>query len=80
MRGREPNFSRVLNILARWVGVFWIAGGVVFLVSSFVSATDRVVYAVAGLFALAAGLGFVLVKPIRQRDFVRLKGSLGSEK
>ncbi len=71
----ERTYLKVINILARAVGVIWVLGGLVFLVSSFVIERDRVIYLVVSVFLLAAGTGLLLVRPARQQDLARFKGA-----
>jgi len=48
-------FLKPFRVLARIVGVVWILGGVVFLVSAFVAAEHRLLYAGIGVLLLIAG-------------------------
>lgn len=67
----ERTYLKVINILARAVGVIWVLGGLVFLVSSIEVERDRVIYLAVSLFLLAAGTGLLLARPVRQRDLTR---------
>jgi len=69
----EPTYLKWLNILARTVGVFWIFGGLVFLISSYVSVANRLSYVAAGVFLLVAGSALLITKPIHRKDVDRFK-------
>ncbi len=66
-------FLRVLNYLARVLGVFWMLGGVAFVISAFVVAEDRVLNFLIGAFLLLAGVAFVLVKPAKSDDVEKVR-------
>ncbi len=66
-------FLKVLNYLARILGVFWMLGGIAFVISAFVSAEDRVLHFVIGAFVLLAGIGFVLAKPAKSDDVEKVR-------
>jgi len=72
----EQTYFKVLNIVVRAVGVLWLLGGLVFLVSSVVSSRNRIAYLLVSLFLLAAGTGFLLVKSVSQEGLARLRGGV----
>jgi len=69
---RQRAYLGFINAVARVVGVFWIFGGVVFLVSSFVTVRYRGAYVAVSIFLLVAGVALLLVRPLRQRALSRL--------
>ncbi len=66
-------FLKLLNFAARILGVFWVLGGVAFVISAFVSAEDRVLHFVIGAVVLLVGIGFVLVRPAQSDDVNKVR-------
>jgi hypothetical protein len=62
-------------ILARIVGVWWIFGGLVFLLCALVDPAQRALDVALGLFGLAGGTALLVARPPRQ-EFLAWLASL----
>lgn len=64
----ERPFIRILNFLARILGVIWVLGGVLFLFSAFIAQTNRLLFAGIGAFLLVAGIALLAAKSVTPAD------------
>ena len=57
-----------MNVGARIFGGGLLVVGVAFLLTASLSASDRILFVVLGILALAGGIAFLVVDPIRPGD------------
>lgn len=72
--------ARVLTIAARFVGVWFLLGGVAFIVSAWVTPASRTMYALVGVFAVAVAVGLLTASPITEEHLRAIGGSVGKDK
>jgi hypothetical protein len=73
----EQRYLKVLNVLVRIVGVFWIFCGLIFVFLSIVSSDLRVANAAGGLLAIAGGIA-LWARPFRQEVLDWFKKARGT--
>ena len=73
----EDRFLAGANLLARAMGVLFIVVGVVFLVSAYAIADDRVLNVAVGVSLVVVGVPFLFVKAIPTGLITRMRKSIG---
>ena len=63
----------VMNAAARWFGGLSVVGGAISVLTAFFARESRGLYLLLGLMAIAWGIAFLRVKPIRSEDLPRSK-------
>ncbi len=63
----------ILNVAARWFGGLSVVAGAWALLTAFFAREHRVLYFVLGVMAIAWGIAFLRVKPVRPEDLQRWK-------
>ena len=66
--------ARILNIGCRLIGALTLLASASFLVGAAFGGEDWLLQGIAGLFALALGLAFLRVRPMRASDIQRWFG------
>lgn len=69
----ERPFIRILNFLARVLGVIWMLAGALFVFSAFVAQTNQLLFAGIGIFLLAAGTALLAAKAVTPADSIRVQ-------
>jgi cytochrome c biogenesis factor len=73
-------YARVFTVAARILGAWFVLCGTVFLVSAWVMPSDRVMNVLAGLFAIAVGVGMLISRRVTGEQLGAGTGSVDKGK